>query len=95
MNCRNLCKGRLAEIPEVENPPVPDGPAAPGQPDTHKEDTPDDPMCEMMIAFAGGQLKEHCLRNFCCFWFNSAKITALCLLSWAKMLLQNQQDEFQ
>ena len=39
-------------------------------------------------------LKEHCHRNFCCFWFNSAKITAFCLLSWKKMLLQKQQDEF-
>ena len=40
-------------------------------------------------------LKERCDRDFCCFCFNSAKITAFCLLSCEKMLLQDQQDEFQ
>lgn len=29
-------------------------------------------------------LKEHCHWEFCCFWFNSAKITAFCLLSCKK-----------
>lgn len=46
----------LDEIPQVDNPPIPAGPAAPGQPDAHREDTPDDPMHEMKIAFAGDQL---------------------------------------
>lgn len=48
--------GLLDEVPRVDNPQVPDGPAAPGQTDAHKEDTPDDPMREMKIAFAGDQL---------------------------------------
>ena len=29
-------------------------------------------------------LKEHCHRDFCCYCFNSTKITAFCLLSWKK-----------
>ena len=37
-------------------------------------------------------LKEHCHRDFCWFWFNSAKITTFCLLSCKTMLLPNQQD---
>lgn len=48
--------GLLDEIPQVGNPPVPNGPAAPGQPDVHREDTPDDPMRKMKITFAGDQL---------------------------------------
>lgn len=48
--------GLLDEVPQIENPPVPAGPAAPGQPDAHREDTQDDPMREMKIAFAGDQL---------------------------------------
>jgi len=48
--------GLLDELPQVENPPVPEGPAAPGQPDAHREDTPDDPVREMKIPFAGDQL---------------------------------------
>ena len=48
--------GLLDEIPDVENPPLPDGSAAPGQPDAHREDTPNDPMREMKIPFAGDQL---------------------------------------
>lgn len=48
--------GLLDGIPQVENPPVPDGSAAPGQSNAHREDTPDDPMREMKIAFAGDQL---------------------------------------
>ena len=47
--------GLLDEIPQVGNPPVPNGPAAPGQPDAHREDTPDDPMREMKITFASDQ----------------------------------------
>lgn len=45
--------GLLDEIPQVDNPLVPDGPAAPGQPEVHREDTPDDPMRKMKITFAG------------------------------------------
>ena len=35
---------------------MPEGPAAPGQTNAHMADTPDDPMREMKIAFAGDQL---------------------------------------
>jgi hypothetical protein len=48
--------GLLEKIPDVENPPVPEGPAAPGQTQAHSGDTADDPMKEMKIAFAGDQL---------------------------------------
>ena len=48
--------GLLDELPQVESPPVPEGPAAPGQPDAHRENNPDDPMREMKIPFAGDQL---------------------------------------
>ena len=48
--------GLLQEVPHVENPPVPEGSAAPGQTDAHSEDTPDDPMREMKIVFGGDQL---------------------------------------
>ena len=46
----------LDEVPHVDNPAVPEGPAAPGQTNAHMADTPDDPMREMKIAFAGDQL---------------------------------------
>ena len=48
--------GLLEEMPHTDNPPVPQGPAAPGQTDAHREDSDDDPMREMKIAFAGDQL---------------------------------------
>lgn len=48
--------GLLDALPHVENPEVPEGPAAPGQTNAHTEDSPDDPMREMKIAFAGDQL---------------------------------------
>ena len=48
--------GLLDEVPHVDNPEVPEGSAAPGQTNAHKEDTPDDPMREMKIVFAGDQL---------------------------------------
>jgi hypothetical protein len=51
------------KIPDVENPPVPEGPAAPGQTQAHSGDTADDPMKEREIAFAGDQLKELDLRQ--------------------------------
>ena len=35
---------------------MPGGPAAPGQPDAHRENTPGDPMREMKMTFAGDQL---------------------------------------
>ena len=48
--------GLLEKIPGIENPPVPEGPATTGQTQAHCVDTPDDPMKEMKIAFAGDQL---------------------------------------
>ena len=48
--------GLLDDEPHVDNPQVPHGPAAPGQTYSHREDSPDDPMREMKIAFAGDQL---------------------------------------
>ena len=48
--------GLLEKIPDIENPPVPEGPATTGQTQAHCVDTPDDPMKEMQIAFAGDQL---------------------------------------
>lgn len=48
--------GLLDEVPHVDNPDLPEGSAAPGQTNAHKEDTPDDPMREMKIVFAGDQL---------------------------------------
>ena len=48
--------GLLDEEPHVDNPQMPHGPAAPGQTNAHREDSPDDPMREMKIAFAGDQL---------------------------------------
>ena len=57
MDCRDLCQSRLLDaVPEVDNPPVPDGTVAQGQPDAHREDTPDDPMRETKRTFAGYQL---------------------------------------
>ena len=46
----------LDEIPHTDSPPVPEGPAAPGQTNAHRQDTNDDPMREMKIPFAGDQL---------------------------------------
>ena len=43
-------------MPHVDNPDVPGAPASPGQPNAHRQDTPDDPMREMKIVFAGDQL---------------------------------------
>ena len=48
--------GKLDEAPVIENPPVPQGPAAPGQTDAHRHDTVHDPMHELKIAFSGDQL---------------------------------------
>ncbi len=48
--------GMLDKVPVVDNPPVPRGPAAPCQTDAHRQDTADDPILEMKIAFAGDQL---------------------------------------
>ena len=48
--------GKLDEAPVIENPSVPQGPAAPGQTDAHRHDTVHDPMHEMKIAFSGDQL---------------------------------------
>ena len=48
--------GKLNKVPKVDNQPVPQGPAAPGQTDAHRQDTVDDPMREMKIVFAGDQL---------------------------------------
>ena len=45
--------GLLEKIPDIENPPVPERPATTGQTQAHCVDTPDDPMKEMKIAFAG------------------------------------------
>lgn len=49
--------GMLQEMPQTDNPPLPDNHAAPGQTDAHQPDTADDPMREMKIAFGGDQLK--------------------------------------
>ena len=46
----------LDEVPVVDNPPVPRGPAAPGQTYAHRQDTVDAQMHEMKIVFAGDQL---------------------------------------
>ena len=48
--------GLLNEMPHTDNPPIPEGPAAPGQTNAHRQDTQDDPMKDMKIAFAGDQL---------------------------------------
>jgi hypothetical protein len=48
--------GLLQEIPQADNPPVPAGPAAPGQTHAHQQPTSNDPMRDMKIAFAGDQL---------------------------------------
>ena len=45
--------GLLDEIPHTDNPPVPEGPAAPGQTNAHRQDTNDDPMREMKTPFPG------------------------------------------
>lgn len=48
--------GLLDEVPHVDNPAIPARSAAPGQTNAHQKDTPDDPMREMKICFAGDQL---------------------------------------
>lgn len=48
--------GLLEEMPRTDNPPVPEGPAAPGQTEAYRQDSDDDPMKEMKIVFAGDQL---------------------------------------
>ena len=56
MDCRDLCQSRFLDaVPEVDNPPVPDGPVAQGQPDAHREEL-DDPMRETKRTFTGYQL---------------------------------------
>ena len=47
--------GLLQNMPNRENPPIPDGPAAPGQRLAHRVDS-DEEMKEMKIVFAGDQL---------------------------------------
>ena len=47
--------GLLDEIPHTDNSPVPEGPAAPGQTNAHRQDTNDDPMRDLKIPFAGDQ----------------------------------------
>ncbi|KAL9978176.1 hypothetical protein ACROYT_G015667 [Oculina patagonica] len=47
---KNFCTaGLLEEMPYIDNPQVPQGPAAPGQADAHRKDSDDDPMREMKI----------------------------------------------
>lgn len=48
--------GLLDEMPHVDDPTIPEGPAQPGQTLAHREDAVDDPMREMKIPFAGDQL---------------------------------------
>ena len=48
--------GLLQEMPHANNPPLPAGPAAPGQTHAHQQPTPNDPMKDMKITFAGDQL---------------------------------------
>ena len=43
-------------MPQIDHTVIPEGPAAPGQTNAHKEDTPSDPMREMKIPFGGDQL---------------------------------------
>ena len=43
-------------MPQVNDPVIPDKPAAPGQTNAHRQDTPNDPMKEMKITFGGDQL---------------------------------------
>ena len=53
---KSVQAGLLDEIPHTDNPPVPEGPAEPGQTNAHRQDTNDDPVREMKIPFAGDQL---------------------------------------
>ena len=48
--------GMLKEMPQTDDPPVPAGPAAHGQTNAHQQPSPNDPMRDMKIAFAGDQL---------------------------------------
>ena len=43
-------------MPHTDNPPIHEGPAAPGQTNAHHQDTHGDPMRDMKIAFANDQL---------------------------------------
>ena len=43
-------------MPHTDNPPIPEGPAAPGQTSAHQQDTHGDPMRDRKIAFSGDQL---------------------------------------
>lgn len=48
--------GILDELPEADNPPVPNGPAQAGQTYAHTNFTENDPMKDMKIMFGGDQL---------------------------------------
>ena len=48
--------GLLREVPDTDDPLVPAGPAAPGQTNAHAQATPNDPMKDMKVVFAGDQL---------------------------------------
>ena len=48
--------GFLQELPHTDNPPLPAGPAAPGQTNAHAQATPDERMKDMKIVFTGDQL---------------------------------------
>lgn len=48
--------GLLDKMPHTDNPPVPEGPAAPGQTNAYRQDTDYDPMRELKVSFAGDQL---------------------------------------
>lgn len=48
--------GLLDDMPHTDNPPILEGPAASGQTNAHHQETHDDPMRDMKIAFAGDQL---------------------------------------
>ena len=50
--------GLLDEEPQVDNLPLLEAPAAPGQTTAHRQETPDDQMREMKVVFAGDQLTQ-------------------------------------
>ena len=43
-------------MPDTDDPLIPAGPAAPGQMNAHTQATPNDPMKDMKVVFAGDQL---------------------------------------